>query len=1105
MSGFSPGFERRWLCLVLLGVASFGCGPSGTPGGVTSDVGAGDVQSDGVIGDVAPATTCTPACLLGYVCLQPSPSLDARCVVDPARACQPCVADAQCLGGACAAVGGDGTFCLIPCDPATSACPTGYGCVPRGDGHVCAPAANSCTCLPQTVGTERGCEASAAATCGGVQACAASGWQPCVARPVEKERCNGVDDDCDGETDEEGVPTTPCTTTNAAGSCSGSWRCDGAAGLACDAATPIAELCDDLDNNCDGDTDEPWRKGKWTISDVHCGVCGNACGGAFENGTGVCDPTTAPPHCTLASCKGGWLPGPAGQCVAIPPDPCGACTDVGQCALGMACVAAPKGSGVPGEKVCAAACAGGCDVGFTCETTTNGQRCLPAADVCSCTAKVVGVKRTCTTTNDLGACAGIQGCEAGGWSSCSAPTPAVDACNGVDDDCDGATDEAAGAGDACTAKNSHGTCDGKLVCQGGAGLSCDAATPSADVCNGQDDNCDGQVDEGALDPATGLYLSPLHCGKCDNVCPSGFGPHAAPSCTAKGKTAACGMACEAGWVDVNHAGWDGCECKFLSTDDSPDGVDRNCDGVDGNAADAIFVATTGSDAWPGTRAKPTKTVARGVQLATQLGKRDVYIEGGSYLGNLQLAAGVRIYGGFATGFAKRNAKTWNTVLLGAPQGTGDAITVRCIGIAGAGAKTRLDGVTITAADAPSGSSYGVWSAGCDARVSLVDLNINAGDGGAGAAGFEAGDGSFGYSGLAGHNAKDINHSGGCKASDHNPGGARGQRICQGIDVSGGGGGTAICPDYHDKISAPACPVDADWSQTTDAIEPGGAGKGPAGGAGGTAGADSYIDRSNGLTTQCKASYYGCIKCETGKHKTTGASGADGASGTAGAPGVAGSAAGSLKSGRFSPLTSSGGGAGGHGSGGGGGGAAGGVEVHGCTQQSGRDDIGGSGGGGGSGGCGGVGGSGGQGGGGSFALWIIAAPSGIPTAQGLILRGGSGGAGGQGGPGGLGGYGGFGGKGGLSAAGAGKTFCTSKGGSGGSGGNGGHGGGGAGGAGGPAWPLVGVGMSQASLDGFAKGVLIEKTGSGGTGGAGGSSAGKAGAPGPTGEAKAIRSF
>ena len=265
-----------------------------------------------------------------------------------------------------------------------------------------------------------------------------------------------------------------------------------------------------------------------------------------------------------------------------------------------------------------------------------------------------------------------------------------------------------------------------------------------------------------------------------------------------------------------------------------------------------------------------------------------------------------------------------------------------------------------------------------------------------------------------------------------------------------------------------------------------------------------LDIGNGSLS---ASYYGCIKCETGKHKTTGASGADGASGTAGAPGIAGSAAGSLKSGRFSPLMSGGGGAGGHGSGGGGGGAAGGVEVHGCLQQSGRDDIGGSGGGGGSGGCGGGGGSGGQGGGGSFAVWVIAAQSGIPTAQGLRLRGGSGGAGGQGGAGGLGGYGGFGGKGGLSAAGAGKTFCTSKGGSGGSGGNGGHGGGGAGGAGGPAWPLVGVGMSQASLDLFAKGVLIEQigSGSGGSGGSGGSSAGKAGAQGPAGEAKAVRRF
>ncbi len=1089
--------------LLLLTLAGCGNGPG--EGNGTGDVGAADAGFDGLIGDALPTTTCTPACLAGYVCAQPSPGEDARCVVDPERACQPCSADAQCLGGRCAAVGAEGAFCLLGCDPSAPDCPQGFACLSDGAKAVCAPVTGSCTCLPDDVGAARPCDAGPAATCGGQQTCTAKGWGSCAPAPVVAETCNGLDDDCDGQTDEDTAPTTPCTTTNASGTCAGAWLCAGASGLQCDAQQPAAEACDGVDNDCDGATDEPWLKGSWTIGDEHCGVCGNSCGGAFAQGTGVCDPTTAPPHCVLASCVGGWVPGPAGQCVPIPPDPCGACVDAGDCASGMACVPAPEASGVPGDKVCAAPCGAGCGDGFTCATTPAGQRCLPQADTCTCTAKSLGSSRTCTTSNDAGACSGVQSCEATGWSSCSAPVPKTDACNGIDDDCDGATDEAAGDGQTCSQQNVHGTCSGKQVCSGGAGLSCDAAIPTADVCNGLDDNCDGVTDEGALDAATGHYLSPLHCGKCDVVCPGGFGPHASPACALKSGLPTCGMACEAGWVDVNSAGWDGCECELKGDDDQPDGVDRNCDGVDGNIAKAIFVATSGSDAWAGTRSKPVRTVSRGVQLAVSTNKRDVYVEVGTYAGSLQLASGVQVFGGFAKGFAKRDPKTWETLLVGDSNAAGDTIAARCVGIAGPGPATRLDGVTLVAADAtaPGASSYGVWSVGCDKRVTLASLRVLAGDGAAGGAGKSGASGASGKSGTPGKKAKDIFHGGGCKPSDHNAGGLAGSRVCGDVDVSGGKGGTAICPDFHDKIHAPACPVDKDWSQTITPGEFGGVGKGPGGGLGGAPGKDSYIDRSNGLVTQCKATYYGCIKCETGNQKTTGSSGLDGGDGALGKPGQVAGGPVAVTSGRFTPAVSAGGGKGGHGGGGGGGGAAGGVEVKGCQQQSGRDDIGGSGGGGGSGGCGGLGGGGGQGGGGSFGVWL--AGSSAPTITNLQVRGGTGGAGGKGGAGGIGGYGGFGGKGGVSAAGQSITFCTAKGGSGGGGGNGGHGGGGAGGVGGPSWLLVGVGLSASELNALQKAMTVEKLGTGGAGGVGGSSAGVAGPSGTQGTAKAAQAL
>jgi hypothetical protein len=74
---------------------------------------------------------------------------------------------------------------------------------------------------------------------------------------------------------------------------------------------------------------------------------------------------------------------------------------------------------------------------------------------------------------------------------------AEEICNGIDDNCNDETDEDT-TGEECTNDNEFGLCPGIWDCIEGEPV-CVGKIPEEEQCNGMDDNCDGQTDEGFPD------------------------------------------------------------------------------------------------------------------------------------------------------------------------------------------------------------------------------------------------------------------------------------------------------------------------------------------------------------------------------------------------------------------------------------------------------------------------------------------------------------------------------------------------------------------------------------------------------------------------------
>jgi len=246
------------------------------------------------------------------------------------------------------------------------------------------------------------------------------------------------------------------------------------------------------------------------------GLFGDPCETSADCLVGWCIPTEEGNRCSdlcNGECPKGWVcrpvEGDEGKTMVCLPE---------MALLCRPCVADEECRIVPGVlsdhcvvygddgAFCGTACSGPgeCPAGFVCQylPTVTGQevyQCAAKDHVCECLPawSDEGAWTHCGSTNEWGACEGTRQCGDAGLTECSAVVPGPETCNGLDDDCDGVEDDDL-PGESCTHSNEHGQCEGQEVCLAGQ-WTCDAPVPSAEVCNGVDDNCDGQEDEGAVD------------------------------------------------------------------------------------------------------------------------------------------------------------------------------------------------------------------------------------------------------------------------------------------------------------------------------------------------------------------------------------------------------------------------------------------------------------------------------------------------------------------------------------------------------------------------------------------------------------------------------
>jgi len=280
-------------------------------------------------------TSCEELCPEGWACITEDDK--TTCLmqgnVEEPTLCYPCRTDDDCSGlfnGGCVPYGPAGSFCANTCTT-TDDCDPGFSCAPTEEAESwgrCIATSNACQCSDEAIefNASTNCYAITdnEAPCEGIRVCTEEGLSSCTVGLAEI--CDGIDNDCDGNVDNDLENCIPDPKVDADGD--GFSVAEGDCNDDDNTINPAAiDSCDGINNDCDTLIDEDAGTPACPVSNDN-GTCTGkiACIGGEEvcegSGPNECGDCNALPDAYGEPCGCGGVIGCEGTCEGETGNPC---------------------------------------------------------------------------------------------------------------------------------------------------------------------------------------------------------------------------------------------------------------------------------------------------------------------------------------------------------------------------------------------------------------------------------------------------------------------------------------------------------------------------------------------------------------------------------------------------------------------------------------------------------------------------------------------------------------------------------------------------------------------------------------------------------------